>query len=731
MPRDPVEDLAALGRLWGTIKFVHPYLAYKDIDWDGALVKTIPLVMQADSDEAFRSAIDHMLSELDDPDTFVLEKRESGSRRRWPIGERAAAPRLDETADGFAVLSVTDEQAFATPGTAEAFGALVAQAGESKGLIFDLRSSAADPAVREEPSGLAQALIEHLPQLLDKNAPLPHRRHIKHSGYAPQTGSTSGGYESTFERTQGGTLEGVAEHPVPIVFLLDEGSRVPVDHLVALQQADRAAIVFEGEPRRMRESTGDRLRVALPHDVTVLVRVTELVVRSVRVGLQPDLRVPASGDSDLALETALDLLRGVSDAEPERAKPVSISPSNLIDETYPDMSYPDMEHRLLALFRFWTIIRYFYPYHDLLDQPWGDTLAEFIPTFIDARDELEYALAVNDLATRMQDTHAGVESDVLRAHVGTHVPPIAVRWIEGRSVIVAISNAELERSTGLGVGDVVLAVDGEAVEDRRSRLGRLFASSTPQALQYRVHSRLLAGPAGSRAHIEALTADGQTLDLEVARSERYFDPERPTPVHGVLPSGHGYMDLERLRVEEVDGAFEEIKGTDAVIFDIRGYPQGTAWAIAPRLAEERVVAARFRRMELGADAPGVPSILRFDQHTEPDNDKWRYTGQVVVLIDEHAVSQSEHTCLFLASVADDITFIGTATNGANGDVTTLVLPGDLRVRFTGHDVRHADGRQLQRVGIQPDIEVAPTIAGIRAGRDEVLERAVAFLERGE
>jgi len=30
----------------------------------------------------------------------------------------------------------------------------------------------------------------------------------------------------------------------------------------------------------------------------------------------------------------------------------------------------------------------------------------------------------------------------------------------------------------------------------------------------------------------------------------------------------------------------------------------------------------------------------------------------------------------------------------------------------------------QRIGIVPDVEVRPTIAGIRAGRDEVLEEGV-------
>ncbi len=36
------ERLAHLGRLWGQVRYRHPYLAYKDIDWDAALVAAIP-----------------------------------------------------------------------------------------------------------------------------------------------------------------------------------------------------------------------------------------------------------------------------------------------------------------------------------------------------------------------------------------------------------------------------------------------------------------------------------------------------------------------------------------------------------------------------------------------------------------------------------------------------------------------------------------------------------------
>jgi C-terminal processing protease CtpA/Prc len=103
-----------------------------------------------------------------------------------------------------------------------------------------------------------------------------------------------------------------------------------------------------------------------------------------------------------------------------------------------------------------------------------------------------------------------------------------------------------------------------------------------------------------------------------------------------------------------------------------------------------------------------------------------YRGKTVMLIDERAISQSEHTGLFFEA-ANNTTFVGSPTMGANGDITTLTLPGDIVVSFSGHDVRHADGRQLQRVGLVPHIEARPTIKGIRDGRDEVLERARIFL----
>ena len=64
---------------------------------------------------------------------------------------------------------------------------------------------------------------------------------------------------------------------------------------------------------------------------------------------------------------------------------------------------------------------------------------------------------------------------------------------------------------------------------------------------------------------------------------------------------------------------------------------------------------------------------------------------------------------------------------ANEGIGARLVRKEDRRFITGQVVRHADGRQLQRVGVQPHIRVEPTIEGIRQGRDEVLEAAVAFL----
>src|SRR5262249_39627620 len=301
------------------------------------------------------------------------------------------------------------------------------------------------------------------------------------------------------------------------------------------------------------------------------------------------------------------------------------------------MAYPTAPYRLLALFRFWNIINYYYPYKHLLDRPWDSVLTEYIPKLEAAGNALEYAMTVAEMVTNIQDTHGFINSRTLNQYVGTHKPPIEVRLIEGQTVITNILDDSVRQASELSVGDVIVSVDGEEVAKRRERLGRLFAASTPQALQRRVHGALLSGPEKSQVKLAAKNKDGKLIEATLERTARPILVERKYPVFTVLPEGFGYMDLARLTVPEVDAAFEAIKNTPAVIIDIRGYPRGTAWAIAPRLTDKEVVTALFERNEPHSPDPTFTTRLRFRQTTAPSG-KWRYNGKVVALINEDAIS---------------------------------------------------------------------------------------------
>jgi hypothetical protein len=41
------------------------------------------------------------------------------------------------------------------------------------------------------------------------------------------------------------------------------------------------------------------------------------------------------------------------------------------------------------------------------------------------------------------------------------------------------------------------------------------------------------------------------------------------------------------------------------------------------------------------------------------------------------------------------------------------------------------GTETQRIGIVPDIEIKPTVQGIRQGKDELLDRAIQLIENDE
>ena len=732
-----IDRLVALAKLWAAVKYFHPYLAYRnDLDWDGALVRTILKVEAARNGAEYSAAVEAMLRELGDPVTRVLNTPIPGPKNASsPIETQ---PTFQKNADGVLLVSMRRYSDFGDfNGSREKLERLKKELPTARAVVFDLRPEATP---LESEQGLASfAMSESGLAGVLSTTPLdmPGERRRMHIGYPPQNGSATGDYSSGFYlqiRQQIKPEPGAKD--LPVVFLISPQADLP-DIALGLQASGKGAIVSEGLFNE--EAAVSTQTVELPDGVRAQIRLGELVYADGAGGFTANLTLHASverGDKDLALQSAIQLAMDGKFSPPSRPK-IPGQLSALPDKPYDDMEYPPAEYRVLAAFRTWAVINYFFPYREFMGEDWDDTLRQFIPRMEAAKDALDYDLAVAEMVTHIHDSHGFLTSPVLRKYFGEASAPVRVRMIEGLPVITAFTDADAAKAAGLEIGDVVLKVDGREASHLIAERLKYTPHSTPQSGMYwATEQSLVRGPNDSTATFTVRDLHDQVREVKVPRKMKYVSKtqgDRTSEVLRLLPGNLGYADLDRLSVSQVDEMFEKFKDCPAIIFDVRGYPQGTAWQIAPRLTEKNdVVAAMFKRRD--PRSPDLPNGELFSSQTfttflqrMPRTDKWRYHGRTVMLIDERTISQAEHTGLFLEA-ANGTKFIGSPTQGANGDVTNYSLPGGINVHFSGQGVWHADGRQLQRVGLQPTVEMRPTLEGIRAGKDEVLDRAIEYLQ---
>jgi C-terminal processing protease CtpA/Prc len=195
----------------------------------------------------------------------------------------------------------------------------------------------------------------------------------------------------------------------------------------------------------------------------------------------------------------------------------------------------------------------------------------------------------------------------------------------------------------------------------------------------------------------------------------------------VLDRNIGYMDLGRLSsVREFERAFEALRQTRGLIVDIRRYPGFTVQAALSARLSDRAVKSAIYEIPIVSGYDRQEQVWNIGQYEVQPDPKALYSGPVVVLVNEKTFGGAEDICIHLKN-AGRVTFVGGTTAGCNGNRTWLSLPGGGRLWFTGMRVKFGDGSRFQNIGITPDVPVAPTVDGIRAGTDEVLEKGIEVL----
>jgi C-terminal processing protease CtpA/Prc len=209
----------------------------------------------------------------------------------------------------------------------------------------------------------------------------------------------------------------------------------------------------------------------------------------------------------------------------------------------------------------------------------------------------------------------------------------------------------------------------------------------------------------------------------VTRSAGGYAPSpRLDKVTEVQP-GIVYADLTRLTDAELEAALPRLSAAKGLVFDMRGYPGGfNAITFFSHLSDQQLTSAQWH----------IPQINRPDrqQMAFTRGGEWTITPRLPLLpskrafiTDGRAISYAE-SCMGIIEHYRLGEIVGAPTAGTNGNVSQFQVPGGFSIVFTGMKVLKHDGSQHHGIGIRPTIPAAPTRAGIAAGRDEVLERAV-------
>jgi carboxyl-terminal processing protease len=328
-------------------------------------------------------------------------------------------------------------------------------------------------------------------------------------------------------------------------------------------------------------------------------------------------------------------------------------------------------------------------------------------------------------------------------------PPVEFQVVEDRIILVRTGDTEEIRGQGIRPGMELVAV-GEGVPARqwlRDNALRYYPGSTKQNGEAFGMFLFLRGPKNTTVKLTLGDAADATQTVTLTRNSQNRDGTEFHPrirdfsrlVETKMLDGRiAYLRLamfeEARVVEEVNAELDrlDLDRLQGMILDLRynmGGDDSFAYPIVGRLVDYPVAGLTWRTPEYHpayaswgkAEKPLQGDTVRI----EPDARK-RYTGPLVALTGPNTMSTAEDFLVPL-DYSGRALIVGEPTAGTTGNPVNVLLPGGAVLRVCSLWSTYPDGREFVGRGIEPDIVVYPTVTGIRANRDEVLEKAIEVL----
>jgi carboxyl-terminal processing protease len=418
-----------------------------------------------------------------------------------------------------------------------------------------------------------------------------------------------------------------------------------------------------------------------------------------------------------------------------------------LERTTPAYGDADREAYLASFDHVWTTIRDSHWDPDLGGIDWEGVRDELRPEIEATTSRKEARRVLNDLVGSLGLTHFAIMSGEAAAELEAAEGEdedrgsggesgIDVRVIDGQALVTRVEEGSGAATKGVRPGWVLVEVDGVPLASRLEKLAEAFEDSTllDDTLVSAVRARLDGAP-GSTCEVEFLDDEGGTRTAEIRRGTPRGKPTSfgnfPTTYVWIetrdLEDGQvGYVAfnywLDPFRLMKVfEEAVVEFRDRRGIVIDLRGNPGGIG---GMAMGMGGWLAGRTG-LELGT-MHLRDSSLRFYLNPRQGH----YDGPVAILVDGLSASTSE---IFAGGLKDigRARLFGSHTAGAALPSLIEKLPTGEIFQYAIADYISAGGEHLEGVGVEPHVSLKPTRAELLAGRDSVLEAAVAWIGEQE
>lgn len=403
------------------------------------------------------------------------------------------------------------------------------------------------------------------------------------------------------------------------------------------------------------------------------------------------------------------------------------------------------DEKVAGLSKLWSEAKYNFAYFDHIpDVDWDKLYLDYLPKIRATRSTVDYYRTLKEFCAQLHDGHTDVgASDPILIDSVARRPPIWAVLVEDKVMVQEVASDSLQQ-TGIRPGLEVMTIDGMPVKDYADRFVRPYQSgSTVQNVDVQTYIyNLLRGPKNKPITVGFRSPDGKTFSRILPRTG--YSKLKPMPDFwfSILPGNVAYVQLNSFdNSKALDGfkaAFDSIAASNALILDVRrngggdsGYGLNVLSYLTDKTMKTGSYSARLYSPLRRARGEGVAF-----EPVDSDNSDWLangkklYTKPVVVLTSGQTFSAAEDF-----AVAFDVmkrgTIIGEPTGGSTGQPLTFALPGGVTARVCTKRDMYPDGTEWNAKGIKPQVLVKPTVADWKAGRDTVLEAALAHLGVGQ